>query len=122
MLLKFRRFPWRIVIVDKGLAQLVKVCAGFILGIKGELRAQYAQDQFVNVALTLYGNGIVNLIEGVLLQINRVKEVSLQVDDKVFHTGTFFTDNLHHLLNFGTAAEHSSAVFHLRRSEYARVF
>jgi len=69
-----------------------------------------------HVYLPFRFNGGVYHVEGVLLEVNGVDKVALQEDYVVFDACAFFADNLHHLLNLGTAAHKT-----VRVSDFFRV-
>ena len=71
---------------------------------------QHSGNVSEHLLLTLCAGSAVHLIKGILLQIDVIEELALEIDDKVFDTGSLFTDDLHHLVDFGTALQDAARV------------
>ena len=95
--LELRRVPLRVVPVAHELRQFVEEGAGFVAVFEFHLGVDNAFDGGENKLLPFFGTGGVDVVEGVLLQIDGINEFAFEVDDKVVERGSFFADNLHHL-------------------------
>ena len=72
--------------------------------------------------LTVGIAGRVDGIEGVLLQIHRVQQLALLIDDIVLGGGTLLTDDLHHLVDLVAALEDGAGLLHPVHIHHAPVF
>ena len=63
-------------------------------------------EELVECVLLAFGSACaIDLVEGVLLEIDAVDELALQVEDEVGGGGTFLADDLHHLVDLVALAQ-----------------